>query len=84
LRDEKLRWKWGGEFEKKFLIALATEATAKPYAKDYLARHHFSLGGIQKSLKSFLDKDLIEIDEDRIYKFTDPLFARWCSPQLKW
>lgn len=70
--------------EKKFLIALATESTAKPYSKDYLARHHFSLGGIQKSLKSLLDKDLVEIDKDGIYKLTDPLFARWCNPELEW
>jgi hypothetical protein len=69
---------------RKFLIAFATESTAKPYSKDYFARHHFSLGGIQKSLKSLLDKDLVEIDKDGIYTLTDPLFARWCNPDLEW
>jgi len=70
--------------EKKLVITLATEPTSKPYAKDYLAKHNFSLGGIQKSLKSLLDKDLAEIDRKKIYKLTDPLFARWCNPQLEW
>lgn len=64
--------------EKRLVMALAEEPADKPYSKDYLATHKFSLGGVQSSLKSLLNKDIVEVNKNNIYRLTDPLFARWC------
>ncbi|HBL22814.1 MAG TPA: hypothetical protein DDZ40_01705 [Deltaproteobacteria bacterium] len=61
--------------EKKLVRALAAEPTKKPYAIDYIARHTLSAGGIQKSLKSLIDKNVVEI-VDGTYRFVDAVFVR--------
>ena len=67
--------------EKKLAMALAKEPTGKPYAMDYLKKHNLSPGGLQKSMKSLLGKDIVEPDHEGIYRLTDPLFGRWCRAQ---
>jgi hypothetical protein len=67
--------------EKKLVMALAKEPTGKPYAMDYLKKHNLSPGGLQKSMKSLQGKDIVEQDQEGIYRLTDPLFGRWCRGQ---
>jgi len=64
--------------EKKLIRALSAEPTGKPYAIEYLSRHGLNAGGVQKSLKSLVDKDVIE-KEDGIYRLVDAVFGKWCS-----
>jgi len=59
------------------LRALADEPTSKPYAHDLLRRYSFSLGGIQTSMKALLADDIIEIDENGLYRITDPVLVYW-------
>ncbi len=65
--------------EKKLLLALAVEPTDKPFSREYLAGHQLSLGGVQKNLKSLVDKDIVDSELARtgVYRLTDPLFAKW-------
>ena len=65
--------------EKKLLLALAVEPTDKPFSREYLAGHQLSLGGVQKNLKSLVDKDIVDSELARTgaYRLTDPLFAKW-------
>lgn len=67
--------------EKKAAMALAKEPAGKPYAMDYLKNHNLSPGGMQKSMRSLQEKDIVEQDGEGIYRLTDPLFARWCRAQ---
>ena len=67
--------------EKKLVMALAKEPTAKLYAMDYLKKHNLSPGGLQKSLKSLRVKDIVEQDHEGVFRLTDPLFGRWCRAQ---
>ncbi len=67
--------------EKKLAMALANEPTGKPYAMEYLKTHNLSPGGIQKSMRSLQEKDIVEQDEEGLYRLTDPLFARWFRSQ---
>jgi hypothetical protein len=67
--------------EKKVAMALAKERTSKPYAMDYLKKHNLSPGGLQKSMRSLQEKDIVEQDHEGIYGLTDPLFGRWCRAQ---
>jgi len=62
--------------EKKLVRALAMEPSGKPYSIDYLARHTLSAGGVQKSLKSLIDKDIVE-DADGTYRLVDAVFGKW-------
>jgi uncharacterized protein len=65
--------------EKQLLLALAVEPTDKPFSREYLAGHGLSLGGVQKNLKSLVDKDIVDSELARtgVYRLTDPLFAKW-------
>lgn len=62
--------------EKKLVRALAVEPSAKPYSIDYLARHTLSAGGVQKSLRSLIDKDVVEI-VDGTHRLVDAVFGKW-------
>ena len=69
--------------EKRALIALAKEPTVKPYAIDYIARHDLSIGGMQRSIRSLLQQDIIEIEPGtKRYQLTDSLIAKWCIQQV--
>lgn len=67
--------------EKKVAMALAEEPAAKPYAMEYLKKHNLSPGGLQKSMRSLQEKDMVEQEPEGAYRLTDPLFARWCRAQ---
>ncbi len=67
--------------EKKVAMALAKEPVVKPYAMEYLKKHDLSPGGLQKSIKSLQGKDLIEQDDEGVYRLTDPIFGKWCRAQ---
>ena len=69
---------WGGLAlsQKSLLKALAGEPTASPFAKAFLERYHFSVGGVQKALKHLLSRDLIEKPQG-VYRLTDPIFGAW-------
>jgi uncharacterized protein len=62
--------------EKKLIRALGKEPTRKPYSMDYLTRHGLSAGGLQKSLRSLIDKDIIEA-VDGTYCLVDSVFGKW-------
>jgi hypothetical protein len=63
--------------QKRFLKAIATEATNKPYSKEFTTKYNLSFGGLQKSLRVLLEKDLIEKDSTGIWRLTDPIMAKW-------
>lgn len=63
--------------QKRFLKAIATESTDKPYSKEFIIRYNLSFGGLQKSLRVLLEKDLIEKDSAGIWRLTDPIMAKW-------
>jgi uncharacterized protein len=65
--------------QKTVLKAIAKEPTATPFAREYLERHQLSVGGIQKALKTLLNRDLVEKTEDRSYRLTDPILATWLT-----
>jgi hypothetical protein len=64
--------------EKRLLVSLSVEPTAQPYSRIYLSRHGFSIGGMNKSINSLTDRDLIERTEGGLFQVTDPIFAKWC------
>lgn len=70
---------WSGLslIQKAMLKALAQEPTSSPFAKDYLEKYGFSIGGAQKAIKALLLKDLIEKDKDNINRLTDPIMSAW-------
>jgi AAA+ ATPase superfamily predicted ATPase len=64
--------------EKKLVRALSVEPTDRPYAISYISRYGLSPGGVQKSIKSLIDKDIVE-NVNGTYRIVDVLFGRWCS-----
>ncbi len=63
--------------QKSLIKALAAEPTATPYAREYLERYGFTLGGVQKALKVLLARDLIEKTKENAYRLTDPIMGEW-------
>jgi hypothetical protein len=63
--------------QKSLLKAMAVEPTSTPYSKEYLSKHGLSVGGTQKALKVLLSKDIIEKDNEGVFKVTDPIFKIW-------
>ncbi len=62
--------------------ALALEPTGKPLANAYIRKHRLgSVGGVQHSLKSLSDMDLIEKGDQ--WEVVDPLFAQWLRGQVE-
>jgi hypothetical protein len=70
---------WSGLtlIQKTFLKALAKEPTSSPFSKDYMKRYDLSAGGLQKAMTSLISKDLIEKNEEGIYRIVDPIMMRW-------
>lgn len=70
---------WSGltMMQKSVLKAIAHEPASAPYAREYLERHQLSVGGVQKSLKFLLSRDLIEREQGGAYRLTDPIFSAW-------
>jgi len=65
--------------QKSLLRAIAIDPSKSIYSKEYLSKHNLSVGGIQKAIKTLLSKDLIEKDDQGIFRVTDPIFKRWLT-----
>jgi len=72
---------WGGLtlIQKSVLKAIAKEPTSAPYAREFLEKYQFSVGGAQKAIRLLLSRDLIEKDSEHRYRLTDPIMAAWFS-----
>jgi len=72
---------WNGLklIQKVMLKAIAFNPTSSPFKKDYLEKYKLSLGGTQKALKALILMDLIEKTEDKGYRLTDPIMAKWLT-----
>ncbi|MBM4351733.1 MAG: hypothetical protein FJ106_17800 [Deltaproteobacteria bacterium] len=70
---------WSGLtlIQKALLKAIAKEPTASPYGREFLERHRLSIGGTQRAMKALFSRDLIEQDDQNIYKLTDPVMETW-------
>ena len=68
--------------EKKLVRALSEDPVLQLYTIDYLAKHGLSAGGVQKSLKSLVDKDIVEKTE-KSYRVVDKVFGMWCTSSLE-
>jgi len=65
--------------QKSLLRAIATDPTVSIYSKGYVSKYNLSVGGIQKALKTLISRDLIERDNQGIFRVTDPVFKRWLT-----
>lgn len=63
--------------QKALLRAVAEEPTPSPFARVFLQKHNLSVGGAQGALKVLLEKDLVEQDEEKRYRVTDPVMGAW-------
>lgn len=70
---------WGGlsMAQKRVLKSIASESGILPFSKDNLEKSEVSAGGVQKALKSLLEKDLIEKNDGGLYSITDPIMGAW-------
>ena len=64
--------------QRLFLRALATEPTAHPFSKNYARQHNIgSLSALQNAVKQLEQLDLIEKDENEVWRLVDPVFRMW-------
>jgi len=63
--------------QRSVLRAISLEPTSSVFTTEYLKKYSISLGGLQKALKALLSKDIVEKDEEGIYKVVDPVFRSW-------
>lgn len=70
---------WSGLtlMQKLLLRAIAEEPVHSPYSREFLERHHFTVGGTQRAMKVLLSRDLIEKDGQGRYRLTDPIMEAW-------
>jgi hypothetical protein len=60
------------------LKAIAKEPSPSVLAMAYMKKHHLkSVGGIQAGLKKLSQMDLIEKEEDKVWRMVDPVFGTW-------
>lgn len=64
--------------QRLFLRALATEPTDHPYSKNYARKHNIgSLSAMQNAVKQLEQLDLIEKEENGVWRLVDPVFRMW-------
>lgn len=64
--------------QRLFLRALAIEPTDHPYSKNYARQHNIgSLSALQNAVKQLEQLDLIEKDENGVWRLVDPIFCIW-------
>ncbi|MEW6184987.1 MAG: ATP-binding protein [Thermodesulfobacteriota bacterium] len=57
--------------------AIAKEPGSAVFSKDFLERYRLSIGGTQKAVKILISRDLVEKDNEKKYRLTDPVMAKW-------
>ncbi len=68
--------------EKGFLKAVVKFGGSQIFSKEFLQKSGLSIGGIQKAVKSLLEKDIIEKTENKSYRLTDPVMRLWLLEEL--
>ncbi|WP_457621966.1 AAA family ATPase [Persephonella sp.] len=66
--------------EKAFLKTVVKLSNFPIYSKEFIHESGLSIGGIQKAVKSLIEKDLIE--KDKTYRLTDPVMKLWLSREI--
>jgi hypothetical protein len=64
--------------QKRLIRAIAEVRPTAIFSQQFIKNAELgSQGGVQTSLKSLIQLDLIEPDEDSAWRVVDPIFARW-------
>ncbi|MBW2030138.1 MAG: ATP-binding protein [Deltaproteobacteria bacterium] len=61
----------------RLLKVLAEQPSPSIFSREFLSRSALPLATIQHAKKNLLQQDLIDKDENGLWKVVDPLFARW-------
>ncbi|NPA54709.1 MAG: ATP-binding protein [Aquificae bacterium] len=68
--------------EKALLKAIVKFGGSQIFSKDFIQKSGLSIGGIQKAVKSLLEKDIIEQTQNKTYRLTDPVMKLWLLREI--
>ncbi|MFH1957538.1 MAG: ATP-binding protein [bacterium] len=63
--------------QKQVIKVLAKQPTDTLFSKEFIKQFGFSLGGLQKAIKTLIELDIIEKCPDGVWRLVDPIMAKW-------